>query len=239
MKRTSAVPGAWILVACWAAASAAQTPGTPTYTNARVIAVNPLERTLVIQHPDGTQQTVQLDDTVGGLGDVTAGDEVLLGLRAQPGWPRVTVITKSTAATRGRAASASPARPPAASETSQAAADAFAREVGTLSQDADRVDRLWSAFRTTCNAAGDSRYESAREWFGLWTNDVHADLSNGTCRDLYNQIVGLGETVMRGMAGAEDAARRSLTPGDIRDVLLRYSMDWDGWSLPAPERQPL
>jgi hypothetical protein len=70
-------------------------------------------------------------------------------------------------------------------------------------------------------------------------NDVRADLSNGTCRDLYNQIVGLGETVKRGMAGAEDAARRSLSPGEIRDVRLRYSMDWDGWALPAPERQRL
>jgi len=53
------------------------------------------------------------------------------------------------------------------------------------------------------------------------------------------QIVGLGEPVMRGMAQAEDAARRSLSPGEMRDVRLRYSMDWDGWGRPAPERQPL
>ncbi len=238
MKRTSAVLGAWLVVACGAAATA-QTGGTPTYTNARVVSINALERTLVIRQADGTQQTVQLDDSVGALGDVRAGDEVILGLRTQPGWPRVTVITKSTAATPSRGTAASRPPPPAASATSPAAIDAFARQVANLSQDADRVDRLWSAFRTTCDATVSGGYEGGREWFGLWANDVRADLSNGTCRDLYNQILGAGEGVMRGMSGAEEAARRSLTPGDIRDVRLRYSMDWDGWSLPAPERQRL
>jgi hypothetical protein len=239
MKRARAVLLAWIVMACWAAVSAAQTPGTPMYTNARVVSINPLERTLVIRQADGTQQTVQLDETVGGLGDVRAGDEVLLGLRAQPGWPRVTMITKSKASTTTRGTPAPRALPPAASETSQTAIDAFTRQVASLSQDADRVDRLWSAFRTTCDATVGSEYEGGREWFGLWTNDVRADLSNGTCRDLYNQIIGLGETVVRAMAGAEDAARRSLSPGDVREVRLRYSMDWDGWTLPAPERQRL
>jgi hypothetical protein len=239
MKSRSAVLGAWIVVACWATAVTAQSGGTPTYTNAWVVSINPLERTLVIRQADGTQQTVQLDDTVGGFGDVRVGDEVILGLRAQPGWPRVTVITKSTTATASRGTAAPRPLPPAASETSQAASDAFARQVANLAQDADRVDRLWSAFRTTCDATVGSEYEGGREWFGLWTNDVRADLSNGTCRDLYNQIIGVGETVMRGMAGAEDAARRSLSPGDMRDVRLRYSMDWDGWALPAPERQRL
>ena len=239
MKSTSAVVGAWIALACWAAAASAQNGGTPNYTNARVVSVNPMERTLVIRQADGTEQTVQLDDTVGGLGDVRAGDEVIVGLRAQPGWPRVTVITKTTAATASRGTPAARPLPPAKSETSQAATDAFARQVASLSRDAEEVDRLWSAFRTTCDATVGSQYEGGREWFGLWTNDVHADLSNGTCRDLYNQIIGLGEAVMRGMAGADDVARRSLTPGDIRAVQLRYSMDWDGWTLPAPERQPL
>ena len=239
MKSTSAVLGAWIVVACWAGAAAAQSGATPTYTNARVVSINPLERTLVIRQADGTQRTVQLDDSVGGVGDLKAGDEVILGLRAQPGWPRVTVITKSTTATPSRGTAAPKPLPPAANENSQAAGDSFARQVATLSEDADRVDRLWSAFRTTCDATVGGRYEGGREWVSLWTNDVRADLSNGTCRDLYNQVVGLGESVKRGMAGAEDVARRSLSPGDIRDVRLRYSMDWDGWTLPAPERQRL
>jgi len=237
MKRTSAVLGVWMVAACCAAATA-QTTGTPTYTNARVVSINALERTLVIRRADGTQQTVQLDDSLAGFGDVRVGDEVILTLRAQPGWPRVSAITKSTV-TPSRGTPAARPLPPAASEASQAAVDAFARQVADLAVEANRVDRLWSGFRATCDATVGGRYEGGREWFGLWANDVRADLSNGYCRDLYNQIVGLGENVKRGMAGAEDAARRSLSPGDIRDVRLRYSMDWDGWTLPAPERQRL
>jgi hypothetical protein len=41
----------------------------------------------LIRRADGTQQTVQLGDSVGDLGDVRVGDEVILGLRAQPRAP--------------------------------------------------------------------------------------------------------------------------------------------------------
>jgi hypothetical protein len=239
MKRMSAVLAGCILAACCAAAAAAQPAGgTPTYTNARVVTINALDRTFVIRQADGTQQTVELDDNVAGFGEVRVGDEVILALRAEPGRPRASSIRKSTASAPSRTAPAGPG-PLAPASGAVAATDAFARHVADLAAEADRVDRLWSAFRTTCDATVGGRYEGGREWFGLWANDVRADLSNGTCRDLYNQIVGLGETVKRGMTGAEDAARRSLSPGDIRDVRLRYSMDWDGWALPAPERQRL
>jgi hypothetical protein len=227
-----------MLAACCAATASAQTAGTPTYTNARVVSINALDRTLVIRQADGVQQRVELDDHVAGFGDVRVGDEVILTLRGEPGRPRVSAITRSTATPSRPAPSAQPL-PPAGGEDSNATAEAFARQVADLAAEASRVDRLWSAFRTTCDATVGSRYEGGREWFGLWANDVRADLSNGFCRDLYNQVVGLGESVKRGMASAEDAARRSLSPGDIRDVRLRYSMDWDGWSLPAPERQRL
>jgi hypothetical protein len=238
MKRTSAVLGAWLVVACWASAATAQTGGTATYVNARVVSINPLERTLVIREADGTQQTVQLADMVGGLGDVKVGDEVILGLQAQPGWPRVTVIERSTTTPSPPGPAAAPRLVPAPSGTSQAALDAFARQVASLSREADRVDELWSAFRGTCSASSGGQYEGGRGWFSLWTGDDRADLSNGTCRDLYNQIVGAGKDVIRGMAAAEDVARRSLSPGDIRNVQLRYSMVWDGWDLPEPRLQP-
>ena len=240
MKRTSAVLGGWMLAACCAAgAAAAQSRGVPTYTNARVVSINALDRTFVIRQADGTQQRVELDDNVAGFGDVRVGDEVILALRGEPGRPRVSAITKSTAAAPSRQTQAPRPLAPAPGEAPQAAADAFARQVADLATEADRVDRLWSGFRGTCDVTVGGRYEGGREWFSLWANDVRADLSNGYCRDVYNQIVGLGETVMRGMARAEDVARRSLSPGEIRDVQLRYSMDWDGWTRPAPERQRL
>jgi hypothetical protein len=62
------------------------------------------------------------------------------------------------------------------------------------------------------------------------------EMTSGSCRNLFNQVVGQGETVKAGMAGAEEAARKTaLEPGDLREVLRRYSMEWGGWSLPAPD----
>lgn len=238
MKSTTVVFAAWVLAACGAAVAAAQGAGVPTYTNARVVSLNALDRTFVVRQADGTQQRVELDDDVAGFGDVKVGDEVILALRGEPARPRASLITKSTT-TPSRRASATRPLAPAPGEGREAVADAFARHVAEIAADADRVDRLWSGFRSACDASVGGRYEGGREWFSLWANDVRADLSNGYCRDLYNQVVGLGQTVMRGMAQAEDSARRSLSPGDIRDVRLRYSMDWDDWSRPAPERQRL
>lgn len=237
MKRTTAVLGALVLATC-AAVGAAQETGVPTYTNARIVSLNALERTFVVRQADGTQQTVELDDSVAGFGEVRVGDEVILALRGEPSRPRASAITKSTtsAASRRAAPGGTPLEPEPGDD---AAADTFARHVAEISAGADRVDRLWSGFRSTCDASVGGRYEGGREWFSLWANDVRADLSNGYCRDLYNQIVGLGQTVMRQMAQAEGSARRSLSPGDIRDVRLRYSMDWDDWGRPAPERQRL
>jgi hypothetical protein len=246
MTRTSAVIAGVAVAALFAATAArAQTvaatarPGeVPMYTNARVVSINALDRTFVVRQADGVQQTVELDHTVAGFGDVRVGDEVILALRGEPGRPRASSILRSVTSPPRRTEAPGPLAPlPGGSP--QAAAEAFTRQVADLATEAARVDRLWSAFRTTCNASVGGGYEGAREWFSLWANDVRADLSNGYCRDLYNQIVGLGETVMRGMARAEDAARRSLAPGDIRDARQRYSMDWDGWSRPAPGRQPL
>jgi hypothetical protein len=238
MKGMSAVLGAWVVVACWAGTATAQTGGTATYINARIVSINPLERTLVVREADGTQQTVQLADMVGGLGGVRVGEEVMLGLQAQPGWPRVTLIERSTTTASSPGPAPAPPLPPVPGETSPAALDAFSRQVASLSREADRVDELWSAFRGTCDASSGGQYEGGRGWFSLWTRDDHADLSNGTCRDLYNQIVGAGKDVIRGMAAAQDVARRSLSPGDIRKVELRYSMVWGGWDLPEPRLQP-
>jgi hypothetical protein len=246
MERTSAVLAACAVAAWFGSAPAVgQTPASesrpgdvPTYTNARVVSIDVLDRTFVIRQSDGVRQTVELDDSVGGFGDVRVGDEVILELRGEPGRPRASSITRSVASPARATRSAGPLAPlPGPSR--QSAADAFTRQVADLAAEAARVDRLWSAFRSSCGADVGGQYDGGREWFSLWANDVRADLSSGYCRDLYNQIVGAGEAVMRGMARAEDAARRSLQPGDIRDARQRYSMDWDGWNRPAPERQPL
>jgi hypothetical protein len=238
MKPTGAVLGGWILVACCAAAATAAGPegrGTPTYTNAQVVSIDPLNRTLVIRQFGEAEQRVELDDDVTGLRDVRVGDQAILTLRGEPGRPRVSAIVRSTAAPT-RAVTAPRSLPPAPAEGDGGALTAFTGQVSSLALEAARVDRVWSAFRDSCDASVGGSYAGAREWFGLWGNDVRADLSSGFCRDLFNQIVDLGEAVKRGMAGAEDAARRSLSPGSIRDVRLRYSMDWDGWNRTPPDR---
>jgi hypothetical protein len=238
MESMNAALRVWILVACGAAvASAAGGPGegSPTYTNGEVVSIDAVNRTVVIKRGDGAEQRAELDDDVAGLADVKAGDHVILTLRGEPGRPRVSAIARSTTASR-RAEPAPRTVSPTTGNAPNGAEDAFARQVASLAQEADRVDRLWNEFRSACNATVGTRYEGARDWFGLWGNDVRADLSNGFCRDLFDQIVGSGETVKRGMAGAEQAARRSLSPGTIRDVRLRYSMDWDGWDRTPPDR---
>jgi len=98
------------------------------------------------------------------------------------------------------------------------------------------VDRVWSEFRKACDATVGAGYDGGREWFALWDGHVRADLSDGFCRDLHNQVVALGEPVNVGMASAEDAARRSLDPGEIREIRRRYALEWDGWGRIPPKQ---
>jgi len=243
----SIIAGAFLAVGSLALASGAWAQSA-TYTNAQIVSVDAQSRTLVIKVKDGPERTVELDDTVGGVGNVTAGDHVILALRAEPGRDRVSAIMKSTppapvravdtrSKTSARTTTPKEERP--ATVTDRNAAAAFSERVASLSAQASRVDSLWASFRSTCNVVMDQPYDGAREWFSLWDNVVRADFSTGFCRGLFNQIVGEGEAIKQAMASAEDVARQELLPGSIRDVRRRYSMDWDGWDRPAPEPQPL
>lgn len=236
-----------LLAGCFGLASHAVAQ-SPTYTNAEVVSVDPQTRTLVIKAKDGPEQTVELDDTVGGVGNVAAGDHVILALRNEPGRDRVSAIMKSTAPAPAEAADRqgkAPARTTSSMGdrprllTGRNAAAAFSQRVAALSAQASRVDSLWTGFRGNCSVTLNQPYEGAREWFSIWDDVVRADLSSGFCRDLFNQIVGQGEIIKQAMGAAEDAARQELLPGAIRDVRRRYSMDWDGWDRPAPERLDL
>ena len=94
------------------------------------------------------------------------------------------------------------------------AAQAYSRRVADLAAEASRVDGLWNGFRTNCRVTlSDNAYEGSREWLSLWES-VQVDLSSGYCRDLFNQIVGRGQTVNSGMAAAETEARREAAPGE-------------------------
>ena len=223
----------------------AQAP-VPKYTNAEVVKVRTQERLLVIRNNEGVEQTLQLDDQVAGLADIKAGDQVILTLHGDPGRPRVSSISKTEAASRSGVRTArggvrpAPPVPAVAEETdgeARATSDEFDQRVANLAQQAIRVDSLWNTFRTSCNVTmrAGTAYEDSRQWLSLWDTAAQVDLSSGQCRDLYNQIVGLGQAVNVGMADAEDQARRALSPGQMRDIERRHLLEWGSWGRSAPE----
>ena len=225
-------------VALALAGSSAFAQQTPKYTNAEVVKVRAQERLLVIKNTDGVEQTLELDDHVAGIGELRPGDRVILTLRGEAGRSRVESFSKSEAS-QTRAAS-QPQRPRAVVDDTGAetrAGDAFEARVAALAAQSVRVDGLWSSFRTSCNVLlrGGAAYDGARPWLSLWDGAAQVDLSSGNCRDMYNQIVSLGQAVNEAMADAEDAAGRVLSPGRIREIERRHSLEWGGWGRGAPE----
>jgi hypothetical protein len=218
----------------------------PTYSNAQVVAVDVTGRTLLIRrNAKGVEEKVQLDDNLAGIGDIRAGDRVILTVRTGPGWTRVSSIVKSRplAASRPPAApkaaatsSASPAQAPVTDPQLLASRQTFADQIAGLAEQADQIDRVWNEFRRACDFGAGHPNEAARGWFVIWEGSIRADLSGGFCRDLFNQIVDLGEPIRAGMTAADNVARRSLLPGDMRDIRRQYRMDWDSWALTSPKR---
>jgi hypothetical protein len=234
MRKTAALLGVLLLGATVAAVpSASSDDGTPTYTNVEVVAVDPLTRLMTVRKPQGEVETVELDERLAGFGGIAPGDYVILTVRRQPGRAWASAIMQATPPLasndlHGLATDKLPASP--------TPRQSFAVDVATQAQRANRVDALWNSFRTSCGARVRTSYEGARDWFGFWDDSVRADLSSGFCRELFNKIVDLGEGVKNGMSTAEDAARRSLPPGSIREIRRHYAMDWDGWDRVAPAR---
>ena len=252
MRTSHRVAAALVLSAAFVVGSparAAQSLETPTYTTAKVVSIDLQNRMLVFRASDGKAQTAKLDDTVAGFPvGIRPGDQVIVSLRNEPGMPRVSSIVKSAPPTAANAPRPAP-RATTAPQTEatpgpvvlvgadSAAGRAFDERVATIALDANRVDGLWNAFRNSCDVKTTGTFGGSREWTALWTNSSRADLSSGFCRDLFNQIVGLGDTVSRAMAGAEDGVRETLLPGAIREIRVRHSMDFSGWGSPPPERQ--
>ena len=208
---------------------------TPKYTNAEVVTIKAQERLLVIRTNEGAEQTLELDDQVVGFGDLRPGDKVILTLRGEPGRARIEAFSKAAPPTP-LAQKTETSSTAVASNAEVRSEEAFEQRVTTLAQQASRVDSLWNGFRISCNVTlrgGD--YDGAREWLCLWDGQAQVDLSSGSCRDLFNQIIGLGEAVNSGMVAAENSARQNLEPGQIREIQRRHSLDWAGWGRNPPE----
>jgi hypothetical protein len=231
----------FVFVACLAAGSAVlgdELQVVAAYANVEVLSIDPSTRLIVIKNSEGRQETFELDATVAGMSGLKVGDRAVLTVRGEPGRMRVSAIAKAAKAT-------SPEVRPRPSTTrtrgdedraSVAARDRFTSQVEALSRQAQSIDVQWASFVTSCGVSEMPAVEGSRAWFGIWDSRVKADLSTGFCRDLFNQIVAAGEAVKREMTAAEDDARRHLDAGNIREIRARHSMDWEGWTLPAPAR---
>jgi hypothetical protein len=208
------------------------TTTTPAYANVEVVSVDAATRLVVVKTSTGAEETLQLDDGLAGAPGVKAGDRVMMTVRGEPGRKRVSAITKVT----GKPL---PTPTPANtySELGRVEMRArYANEVASLSEKARTTDGVWSSFVTACDAKLNSSVDGGRDWFGLWDGRVKADLSGGSCRDMFNQIVTSGEGIKKAMASAEDVVRKTMEPGELRDIRRLHSMEWDGWSLPAPDK---
>lgn len=212
------------------------------HVTATIVSLDATGRTMVIEPASGPRRTVELAEQLRGFGDLRPGDHVLLTLEGQPGRDRVSQVVRSgdtTAPARGSVSVVSP-EPRTASSAALAATDAklgFDRDMTALAQKASQVDRLWASFRDTCKATVSQSTPNSREWFALWDGRASADLSNGFCRDLQNQIVDQGTAVVTGVRAAQETVAELLLPGDVRDIRARHALDWEGWNLPAPDRQ--
>jgi hypothetical protein len=208
-----------------------------TYTNAEVVAVDLIGRTLVIRNAKGVEEKVELDDNLAGFGDIKAGDRVILTLRTGPGWTRVSSIVKSGAVPAPKVAPRPlPGQPvaPADNSPSLASREAFGARVARLA--GRPTGSITFGTSSGKPAISRRRIRARARGFVIWEGAIRADLSGGFCRDLFNQIIDLGEPIKAGMTAAEDVARRTFSPGDIREIRRQYTLDWDGWGLAPPKQ---
>jgi hypothetical protein len=210
--------------------------GVPLYMNAELVSADPARRVVVVRLPGGGTRSYEMDDLLAGAPGVKPGDRVILTLRGGSGVPRVSAIARAS----GRSSAIVIAKSPQVSVRREvdvvAAREVFARQVAQLADDARPVDVLWSNFVADCRPQPVSPNDG-RAWFGLWDGRVQADYTTSGCREIFNQIVAEGEAIKQGMAAAEEEARKTLTPGNMRDIRKRHLMDWDGWALPAPSKR--
>lgn len=216
-------------------ASAAREVTAPTYSNVEIVSIDPATRLVVVRNSTGVNETLELDDAVAAGASIGAGDRVMLTVRTEPGRRRISALRKLSGAPTPETRP-SPSQPPVARHPArEAMRERFATQVASLAQQAKAVDSVWASFVSACDVRPGAAAKDARGWFGLWGQTVKADLSSGFCRDLFNQVVSAGESVKQSMVAAEDVARTTLSPEEVRDIRRLHSMDWDGWTLPAPE----
>jgi hypothetical protein len=233
----SGLAPAWAEAPRYTNADLGGTSEAPLYTNAELVSIDSRTRVVVVRTNDGKTRRMRLADHVAPPSGLRSGDALILAVREEPDMPLVSRLSRST---ESPARPASPAAQPApAEEAADPAVETLDMQVAQVAAQAAQVDALWSSFVRSCDATPRATHD--RGWFALWENQVQVDLSNGFCRDLYDQIVVAGEAVKTRMSQLESSARQTgVQPGDVREVQRRHALSWEGWNLPAPalQREP-
>jgi hypothetical protein len=108
---------------------------------------------------------------------------------------------------------------------------AYESAIARLSSRLPDVDLAFRRYRDACvGPASGLAAPGSFAWFGVWDGAQTRSETSDSCEPLLIAAVNMGEELQRGVAGAEDAGRRSgILPGVMRQIRTMYGMDWGGW----------
>ncbi|MEO8358532.1 MAG: hypothetical protein ABI672_00760 [Vicinamibacteria bacterium] len=110
------------------------------------------------------------------------------------------------------------------------AAAAFGSAMTRLSDEADGVDRLWTAYKTQCSPKVATNVSFGREWFAVLGAKSPAQ-ATPDCEDLLTLVKQTGEGIREDLRKAMISARRSSIDPGTEVGLLRWN------SLELPQTQ--
>jgi hypothetical protein len=102
----------------------------------------------------------------------------------------------------------------------------FDAAVAVIAATASQVDRAWAAHRTLCVEGTEPVNARGREWFGILDGTMPQP-TEGQCGESYAEVARLANQIKAQLDTARETARRSdVQPGDMRDSLQRYNVDF-------------
>jgi hypothetical protein len=118
--------------------------------------------------------------------------------------------------------------PDMSNDTAGGSATAFAGAVVRLSAQAEQVDRVWAAYKQTCQVSVRRRYDYGREWFALWDRGLESALETPACAELMWRVLQAGETVRHELLAARSSAQQSrLAPETEHGMLRWHALEWN------------
>jgi S1-C subfamily serine protease len=164
------------------------------------------------------------------IGFAVAGDYALALLQGR-GTEPVRALLKQASATGGLERW----QPPSPAEGDQTRADgrqAFEAQAAALTRPVAQFTRMVERFRDQCvseqavgsSALRNATWQDAARWID---NDAAV---SPDCLSFRSQIRTLRTDIATALDAAQEQARRAgVYPGEVRDVLRRHGLDWDGW----------